>query len=77
MRKRIEINKLEEKYSSKKFFFDFDNHYSLHEPVINEIEDNQIAKVKNKSSDKKSIKKKSSNLKKDIKIKPKKLKKDN
>jgi len=68
--KRIEINKLEEKYSSK-ILFDFDNHYSLHEPTINEIEDNQIAKVKNKSSDKKSIKKKTTNLKKEIKIKPK------
>ncbi|MFL2510157.1 MAG: ribonuclease E/G [Alphaproteobacteria bacterium] len=68
--KRIIINKLEEKYSSK-ILFDFDNHYSLHEPVINELEDHNIAKIKNKSSEKKSLKKKSANSKKDIKIKPK------
>ena len=68
--KRIAINKLEEKYNSK-ILFDFDNHYSLHEPVINEIEDQKITKIKNKSSEKKSLKKKSSNSKKDIKVKPK------
>ena len=49
--KRIEINKLEEKYSSK-ILFDFDNHYSLHEPVINEIENQKVTKINNKSSEK-------------------------
>ena len=68
--KRNEINKLEEKYSSK-IIFDFDNHFSLHEPVINEIEEQKIAKIKSKISEKKSLKKKSPSLKKDIKIKPK------
>ncbi len=68
--KRVEINNLEEKYDSK-ILFDFNNHYSLHEPTINEIEDKQIAKIKNDSSEKKSLKKKTTNIKKDIKIKPK------
>jgi len=68
--KRIEINKLEEKYNSK-ILFDFDNHYSLHEPVINEIEEQKIVKIKNKNSEKKSLKKKTTNSKKDIKVKPK------
>ena len=68
--KRIEINKLEEKYNSK-ILFDFDNHYSLHEPVINEIGDQKAVKIKSKNSEKKSIKKKSTNSKKEIKVKPK------
>ena len=68
--KRVEINKLEEKYDSK-ILFDFDNHYSLHEPTINEIEDQKVTKVNNKNSEKKSIKKKSTNSKKEIKVKPK------
>ena len=68
--KRIEINKLEEKYNSK-ILFDFDNHFSLHEPVINEIENQKVTKINNKSSQKKSLKKKSSNLKKEVKVKPK------
>ena len=68
--KRIEINKLEEKYNSK-ILFDFDNHYSLHEPTINEIEDQKVTKVSNKNSEKKSIKKKTTIIKKNIKIKPK------
>ncbi len=68
--KRMEINKLEEKYNSK-ILFDFDNHYSLHEPAINEIEEINITKTKNKNSEKKSLKKKLPNAKKDIKIKPK------
>ena len=68
--KRIEINKLEEKYNSK-ILFDFDNHYSLHEPVINEIEDQKVVKIKSKSSEKNSLKKKTKNSKKNIKIKPK------
>ena len=68
--KRIEINKLEEKYDSK-ILFDFDNHFSLHEPVINEIENQKVTKINNKSSEKKSLKKKSSNLKKEVKVKPK------
>ncbi len=68
--KREEINNLEEKYNSK-ILFDFDNHYSLHEPTINEIEDQKVAKVNNKNSEKKSIKKKTTSIKKNIKIKPK------
>ena len=68
--KRVEINKLEEKYNSK-ILFDFDNHYSLHEPTINEIEDQKVTKVNNKNSEKKSIKKKTTIIKKNIKIKPK------
>ena len=68
--KRIEINKLEEKYNSK-ILFDFDNHFSLHEPVINEIEDQKITKINSKSAEKKPVKKKTSNLKNEIKIKPK------
>ncbi len=68
--KRMEINKLEEKYNSK-ILFDFDNHYSLHEPTINEIEDPKVTKVNNKNSEKKSIKKKTTITKKDIKVKPK------
>ena len=69
-KKRIEINKLEEKYNSK-ILFDFDNHYSLHEPIINEIEDSKVTKINIKDSEKKSPKKKSVNSKKDIKAKPK------
>ncbi len=68
--KRLEINKLEEKHNSK-ILFDFDNHYSLHEPTINEIEDQKIIKANNNNSEKKSIKKKTTITKKDIKIKPK------
>ena len=68
--KRVEINNLEEKYNSK-ILFDFDNHYSLHEPTINEIEDQKVTKVNNKNSEKKSIKKKTTIIKKNIKIKPK------
>ena len=68
--KRMEINNLEKKYNSK-IIFDFDNHYSLHEPVINELEDHKVAQIKNKNSEKKSLKKKSAKSKKDIKIKPK------
>ncbi len=68
--KRDEINKLEEKYSSK-ILFDFDNHYYLHEPTINEMEDKKVTKIKNNNSEKKSLKKKTTNIKKDIKIKPK------
>ena len=69
-KKRIEINKLEEKYNSK-ILFDFDNHYSLHEPIINEIEDSKVTKINIKDSEKKSPKKKSVNSKKDTKTKPK------
>ena len=69
-KKRIEINKLEEKYNSK-ILFDFDNHYSLHEPIINEIEDSKVTKINIKNSEKKSPKKKSVNSKKDTKTKPK------
>ncbi|MDC0192687.1 ribonuclease E/G [Alphaproteobacteria bacterium] len=68
--KRDEINKLEEKHSSK-ILFDFDNHYSLHEPTINEVDDKKVTKIKNNNSEKKSLKKKTTNIKKDIKIKPK------
>ncbi len=68
--KRLEINNLEEKYSAKIIFI-FDNHYSLHEPTLNEIDDQNSKNVTNKITEKKAIKKKSISSKKDIKIKPK------
>ena len=82
--KRDEIHQLEIQ-SECKIFFNFDNHYSLHEPTI-EIEKNGTQKIKEikekkeiKTKDTKKIKKKISKKKpekkKEIKIKPRKKKK--
>ena len=80
-KKREEINALEINNDCK-IIFNFDNHFSLHEPLI-EIKKNNIIKVSEKNqsknkeiivSKKKPIKKKISK-KKEIKIKPRKKKK--
>ena len=79
-KKREEINELELTHNCK-ILFVFDNHFSLHEPIINVI-DQKIIKVKpikKQSQDEKPLKKKSTKKKtiakkKEIKIKPRKKK---
>ncbi len=75
--KRSELNELE-LINESKFNFIFDNHFSLHEPLINVIE-KKVESLKSKkqstskiSVKKKSIKKKVASKKKEIKIKPRK-----
>ena len=83
-KKRLEINQLELLYQCKILFI-FDNHFSLHEPLINvnEQKSQNIKSKKEPSSNKstvkkKLVKKKKILKKKEIKIKPrkKKLKKE-
>jgi len=82
--KHIEIYQLEEEHKCK-VIFNFDNHYSLHEPTIN-IEDHKkekIASIKEKKmkppqvtkKTKKSVPVKKTGKLKEIKIKPRKKKK--
>ena len=75
--KRNEIQQIELKYESK-IIFNFDNHYSLHEPTVN-LENEKLlnSKENNKKIEKKTKKKvvaKKSDKKKEIKIKPRKKK---
>ena len=76
----MEINQLESIYECK-ILFVFDNHFSLHEPLINVINEKSV-NIKTKKNDssnkiitkKKSVKKKTTLKKKEIKIKPRKKK---
>ena len=79
-KKRLEINQLELLYKCKILFI-FDNHLSLHEPLINvnEQKSENIKSKKEPSSNKstakkKKVKKKKKLKKKEIKIKPRKKK---
>jgi ribonuclease E len=79
-KKRLEINQLELLYKCKILFI-FDNHFSLHEPLIN-INEQKSENIKSKkepssnksTTKKKSVKKKTILKKKEIKIKPRKKK---
>jgi len=73
--KRKEIHQMENQHDSK-IFFNFDNHYSLHEPKI-EVENEKLENIKDKNSEKtkstkktnKKTTKKKIDKKKGIKIK--------
>jgi hypothetical protein len=79
-KKRFEINQLELLYKCK-ILFVFDNHFSLHEPLINVIEQKseniksrKEPSTNRKTTKKKLVKKKTISKNKEIKINPRKKK---